>query len=456
MESLLLYIPIIVGILATMFFFGVIVPMMFRTVVSTNDVHIVQSKRKTVSYGKDQPSGNVYYSWPAWMPFIGIKTTTLPVSVFDLRLNDYAAYDKGRVPFVIDIMAFFRIEDSNIAAQRVHSQKELVDQLTGIVQGACRSILAKSEIEEILEERARYGVMFTESTNEQLQAWGVVNVKNIELMDIRDQQGSKVIQNIMSKKQSQIERESRVVVASNNQAAQTAEIEAKQAVMVRQQEADEFVGIRTAQKIQQIGIAEQKANQEIKGQEKATAEKEMAVKQVNFVKQAEIEKEVSIVHAEQDKTTIIIKAEGTKQSLITQAEGAMETARLQAEGIKFQGDAKGAAETAILMAPVNAQTALAKEIGANAPYQNYLVTIKQLEVSQAVGIEQAKALTHAEVKVFSNSGNPSEGIKGVMDLFSSKGGLQIGGMVEAMKATGALDNLPKRSANGSMPASEGH
>src|SRR5688500_12243051 len=101
----------------------------FRSVVSTNDVHIVQSGKKTTRYGKDQAAGNVYYRWPAWLPVIGVKTLQLPVSVFDVSLEGYAAYDKGRVPFVIDVMAFFRITETNMAAQRVHSHPELIEQL---------------------------------------------------------------------------------------------------------------------------------------------------------------------------------------------------------------------------------------------------------------------------------------------------------------------------------------
>jgi flotillin len=44
---------------------SVLLAMSFRRVVATNQVHIVQSRRKTTSYGKDQTSGNVYYAWPA-------------------------------------------------------------------------------------------------------------------------------------------------------------------------------------------------------------------------------------------------------------------------------------------------------------------------------------------------------------------------------------------------------
>lgn len=438
---------IVIGLIVW-FVVSVFVAMSYRVVVATNEVHIVQSRRRTVSYGKDQPAGNSYYAWPAWMPRIGIKVIKLPVSVFDVKLDAYAAYDKGRVPFVIDILAFFRIENSNEAAQRVSSFNELEKQLEGILQGASRSILAQSPIEEILEERAKYGQMFTDATNDQLKAWGVTNVKNVELMDIRDSQGGEVIKNIMAVKQSSIARDSRIAVANNAQAAQTAEINAKQAVAVRQQEAEEQVGIRTAKKEQEIGIAGQQAAQAIKEQEKVTAEKAMAVQEVNNVRAAEIKRGVQIVEADQEKQTAVIRADGEKQRTITLAEGALQQMKLNAEGVRAQGEAKGAAEQAVLMAPVNSQIALAKEIGGNENYQHYLVTVRQIEAGQIVGVEQAKALTAAQIKVIANAGNAPDGVKSAMEILTPKGGTQIGGMLEALKNTEVGERLIAAVTNG--------
>lgn len=407
----------------------------FRAVVSTNDVHIVQSVKKTTSYGKDQPTGNVYYRWPAWLPRIGVKTIVLPVSVFDVKLDSYAAYDKGRVPFVIDVMAFFRITETNLAAQRVHSYAELIEQLKGILQGACRAILASSEIEEILEGRGKFGKMFTEEVDHNLEAWGVQTVKVIELMDIRDAPESKVIHNIMAKKKSLIERQSRVEVAENHRAAQEAEIEAQRQVELQKQNALQQVGQRSAEKDKQVGIANQVAAQEVKVQEKITAQKQMDVEQVNKVRAAEIARDVQVVQAQQKKQTQIIEAEGAKQQTITVAEGNLEQAKLHAQGVRVEGEARGAAEQAVLMAPVTTQINLAKEIGANQGYQTYLVQIRSIEMAQAVGVEQAKALEKADIKVIANSGGVTDGVKNVMDLFTSKGGTQLGAMVEAFAQT---------------------
>lgn len=118
-----------------------LIPLFLRRVVPTNEVHIIQSRKTTKSYGKDTPNGNSYYQWPSWIPIIGITKVKLPVSIFDIDLHAYEAYDKGRLPFVVDVKSFFRITDSNIAAQRVFSTGELVEQLKAVVQGAVRTIL---------------------------------------------------------------------------------------------------------------------------------------------------------------------------------------------------------------------------------------------------------------------------------------------------------------------------
>ena len=189
---------VVVALVIGIFIKSVLWILALRRVVATNEVHIVQSAKLTKSYGKDTDHGNSYYEWPSWLPILGVSKIMLPVSVFDLDLNAYEAYDKGRLPFVVDVKSFFRITDSNVAAQRVASFQELKDQLHAIVQGAVRTILASSDIEAIMQGRSVYGEQFTKEVSDQLANWGVNTVKNIELMDIRDSKDSFVIQNIMS------------------------------------------------------------------------------------------------------------------------------------------------------------------------------------------------------------------------------------------------------------------
>lgn len=186
-----------------------------RVVVPTNMVHIVQSGRKTVSYGKGRTAGNVFYQWPSHIPFIGVTVTELQESVFTVELNNYEAYDSGRLPFKVDVRAFYRISDSDVAAHRVSSFAQLQAQLQAVLQGAVRRVLATNPLESIMQDRSKLGGEFTQEVDPQLTEWGVQTVKSIEFMDIRDHDGSQVIANIMAKEKSRIDMESRIREAWN-------------------------------------------------------------------------------------------------------------------------------------------------------------------------------------------------------------------------------------------------
>ena len=414
---------------------AIMIPLLFRRVVETNEVHIVQTANKTTSYGKDTMNGNSYYQFPSWVPVVGVTKIVLPVSVFSIKIDGYEAYDVGRLPFMVDITAFFRIKDSNLAAQRVTSLEDMRSQLTDIIQGSIRSILASKQLEEILQQRSEFGQEFTLAVKEQLQNWGIEPVKNIELMDIRDSRDSKVIFNIMEKKKSEIEKESRMTVAENRKLAEIAEITAKQATDVKKQEAEKAVGLKTVENEREVAISRQQANQQVAEQEKTTKEKEMEVIKVAEVKKAEIAKEVEIVKAEQEQRKIEIDAdarknakikdsEAQKQSQILNAQGDKEKTFLEAsallemkdkesQGIQKIGSAEAEALRLRELAPISAQIELAKEIGENQGYQTYLISIKQM-------------------KVIANEGNVASGISKIGEVFSSKGGTNIASMLEGL------------------------
>ena len=406
-----------------------------RRVVPTNMVHIVQSKSASTPYGRGKPAGNTYYAWPAWIPVIGVTVTQFQESIFPISLNDYEAYDSARLPFMIDVTAFFRVDDAETVAQRVSNFGELTNQLEAVLQGSVRRILATNPLEEIMQERSSLGQQFTDEVKKQISEWGVLPVKTIEFMDIRDSSKGNVISNIMAKEKSRIEKESRVAVAENMREAETKEIDARRVVEVQRQDAEQQVGIRTAEKEKTVGIADEQAKQEVLTASKVTTEKNMEVQRVQQVKAAEIAKDVAVVAANQQKEVTVVNADANKQQLVINAEGQLEAAKRNAEGIKVEGDAKAAAEQAMLLAPVNTQITLAKEIGENEGYQQYLVTVKQVEANRDVGLEMAKAFSKADLKVIANSGDIGGGIKNLGNMLSSAGGVNIGAMLEGLSQT---------------------
>ena len=406
-----------------------------RRVVRTNMVNIVQSAKATISYGAGQTAGNVYYEWPKWLPKIGVTVIRLPVSNFNLSFDGYKAYDIDRVPFVVDITAFFKIVDTNYAAQNLESFNQMRDQLMEVVQGAVRTILANSTIDDIMIKRAEFGKAFTKEVGDNVKAWGVETVKDLELMDIRDTGDSKVIQNIMAKKKSFIEMESRTEVAKNNKTAEIAEIEAQKESALKNEAALQSVGERTAEKDKMVGVANEQALQEVKEQQKVTKTKEMAVLKVQEVETANILKEVNVVKANEDKETDVITAEGEKQKTVIIAEGNLEETKKDAEGILAKGTAEAEAERLMLQAPVDTQISLAKEIGENQGYQSYLINVEAIKANQAVGMEQAQALQNSDLKVIANSGDVTSGVSNLMDLLTPAGGTSIAGMAEAFSQT---------------------
>lgn len=446
---------IAIGIVALIIFTTMQWILSLRRIVPTNEVHIVQTSKGTVIYGKDtqESKGNAYYEFPIWIPILGVTVTKLPTAVFDLDLNSYAAYDKDRLPFMVDIKSFFRIVNFKLAASRVFTFKELEEQLTGIVQGAARSILAKEDLENIMSERSKYGNMFTEEVSTQLEAWGVEAVKNIELMDIRDSEDSNVIANIMKKKKSQIEMESRTTVAENIKKAKEAEIIANQEVELKQQDAERLVGLKRAKVAQEVGIADEQSKQAVQEQAKVTTEKEMEVKKVRDVQTAEIEKQANVVKAEGEKSVIevnsqanVVKAEADKKVKVLDAQANKEQTELKAqadltvatkgaEGIKANGTAKAEAEKLMQVAQVEGQIKLAEKIGENKEYQDFVIRQEQVKAMCEVGKEQAKNLGNADIKIFANSGSVSDGVSSVGNIFNAKSGLDVASLLEAFVST---------------------
>jgi flotillin len=397
-----------------------------------------------------------------------VQVSTLPLTVFDQSLKDYEAYDKERVPFMVDVMAFYRIADPHLAAERISNMQELKTQLMASLQGAIRKILAEFTIEQIMEGRSEFGVKFTKEVDEDLKAWGVQTVKSVELMDIRDVKGHNVIGAIMAKRISGIDRESREKVAENQRAAQEAEIQARRQVELQQLEAKQQVGMRDAEVAKQVGMAKQRSEQEVAVAEKETITAQMEVKREASERQAEInrnvakidaarDKEVAEVTAARDKNVAVTNAEADKQVQVTKAsaqaevaiktseaektklsniaEGQLKVALNNAQGIAAEGEARGKALEAEKMAPVNAELALQAGIGANKDYQTYMVNMRQVAANEKIGEAQAGALKGADVKIIVTSGDTASGLKKVGDVFTPQGGVQLGAMIEGLKNT---------------------
>lgn len=421
----------VIGLMAIAF------PMAFRRVVPTNMVHIVQTGTHTHSYGKDTNNGNSYYEIPHWVPRFGVLVTELPVSNFELKVANHKIYDKDRLPILLDATVFFRINDSNIAAQRVSDFRELMQQLQAMVESTITNIMSSFDIEQIVEARSEFGAKFEEVISHYLKEWGVVVVRNLAIESVRDGDQSKVIESITAKRSSGISSESRIAIAKNSQAAEQAEIESRKNIEINRANAEKEIGKMKVNSDKEVQVEAQLAAQTLNDQQRVTKEKELEIIRVNNVKSAEINSQVKIVEANQKKQQLEIEAEANFNVEIKNADAKLAQSQREAQGLEAVGKAKAEAEKAMQMAPVQAQIELGKEIGQNAGYQHYLVVMKQVEALKEVGVANSKALEKATVTIVANSSNGAEGLASIGDLFSAKGGTAIGSMLQGFMNTPA-------------------
>lgn len=308
-----------------------VIAIKYRVVVPTNMVHIVNSSSGRRVYGKDSVSGNTYYAFPDWLPKIGVNVTRFPTSNFGVELKGYDAYDEKRLPFQVDVQAFFSMEDADVVSQRVANFEELKSYLQKIVSGAVRKVTASLPLEQILAARSELASKFAEEVVEQLKDWGVKPVNSIEFMNIQDSPNSKVIHDIQKKEESRIDRDSRVTQAENAQIAQAKEIESQRKIAIDKEQAEQQIGLRKAEKAQAVGIAQEQASQAVKEQSKITTEKEMEVERVSQTRRAEIERDVALTTADQRSQEMAIAAEAKKKSDVINAQAEQQTRIIAAE-----------------------------------------------------------------------------------------------------------------------------
>ncbi len=463
----------VIGIVIVVFFlFLLFIMTQLRKVVPTNEAHVVQKGKSSVAYGKWFKWGNVYHAWPSWVPVWWISVQKLPLSIFDLQLNDYKAYDSGKVPFQVDITAFFEIRDPETAAQKVYTISELKDQLNETLKWVVRKVLASKDIVDIMESRVEIKKEFYDQVFGAVKSWGIM-LQNVEFMDIRDADGSQVVTNIMMKKRSEIESESQIEVAENQKKAiiekENKEAEARAAAAAAKSRADiiasdaereaelkviENEKLTQNQEIEKeriLAVQKEEAKQKLYEAEKITAEKQLDVKRVEEEKNAEIAKSIELIRADEQKQKVIIDAEADKEQVRLQAEADKEAIELSATADKIKVELAAEAKKKEIESIWIAEAKTLDYIGtAKAKNKTQMAEAlntfdkesldfmkKELDVnlSEIVDLEKAKALWKADVKVISTGANGWEWVKNFMELFSAKGWTNIGAMVEAAKNT---------------------
>ncbi|MDR1136987.1 MAG: hypothetical protein LBK91_01575, partial [Synergistaceae bacterium] len=160
--------------------------------------------------------------------------------------------------------------------------------------------------------------------------------------------------------------------------------------------------------------------------------------------QARAQKSVIEIEAEAKKTAVEKEAEASKFRIEQVAAATLVQQQNEAKGKQSIGLAEAEAEKAKQLASVTAQTTLAKEVGENKEYQQYLITIEQIKANRDVGIEQAKNIGNAKIEILANAGDIESGLDKITDLFTSKGAAALNGLFAGLEQTEAGKALVKK------------
>ena len=197
----MLQIAMILGTITVIILLCTMYALNLRKIVPTNEVHVIQNGNKTIVYGKNTKTGNVYYAVPTWVPKWGVTITKLPSTVINLSLKDFFVRDKNMLPFLVNIKAYAVVEDFIPAANRVFTIGELKEHLTGTIQSIVTSTFAKEPLKDIIEKRTEYNDGFTNECTPQFQEWGVKPLGKIELIGMSDAEGFDLIKAVEKNQQ---------------------------------------------------------------------------------------------------------------------------------------------------------------------------------------------------------------------------------------------------------------
>ncbi len=387
--------PIYLYYIVVASFVGLFVILAFAwyRVVPANEAHVVVHRSRTRVYsGHKEHSDDgraAYFEVPRFVPFLGVQVQKMLLQMMEVDVPNFLAFDRDRVRFECDIVAYVAVEDAIKAAQRFpEGLGELQKQIVKIVQATTRDMTTKLTIREIINERDLIAKKIHQVLSPEVQKWGM-SLQALELVNISDpaDKSSTVVHDISSIAEIQINSEARQKNAEQRKQARLKEAEAEQMAKLREIERDEAVGKRD--QLKELEIARQR---------QLAQEQTMGVIRIEQVRQAEITRDAAIE-----------RAEGEKQSIIRVKEG-------EGEGVRAVGYAEADAKSRLADA--------LKKINEAA------LDVRRIEKDERIGVTAAEALKNADIR-FINAGAPSS----ILDLFTPSGGANLGGMINALEAT---------------------
>jgi len=364
-----------------------------RRVVARDEAHVVIKRRRVVVYSGTADisgySGSTYYYFPSWVPMLGMDVTQVPLSVLELRVPEMVTFAARNARFALTASVFVRVTDPLKSAQRWPGRhvEDFVSGVKELMENAIRNTTTAFAAEDIIEKKDEIASKLQHALSADMDEYGCI-ITNVGIVDLTDAPGNTVISDIARKREAEINSESRQIVAVKEREARVVEAENRQAAEMRESAAAETIGVRDREKEERVYVSQQKVAQE-----------EMEVEKIRQVRAAAIE-----------------RAQGERQAVILRREA-------EAEGTK----AVGLAEAEVTRNKGLAE-AIAKRVKALNQLQEEGRTFRTIEKDERVGMELAKALQQADLKLVSTGE-----VERFLDLFSADGGAKLGAFLSSLR-----------------------
>ena len=407
METWLLTFIIILAILIT---FAILAAMYTIVPADYVDVVIQKGKMRVLSPHKDynEEGRAAYFRIPAWFFIFGLGMTVhrVPLRMITVDVSNFMAFDIDRARFLCNIIAYVAVTTPVKAAQRFGGKvSELERQVGMIVTATTRDACTKKTIREIINNRQDIIDTINPPLREAIGHWGI-DLKDIELVYFQDPTKAEygetepphVIRDVSSIIEEQINSEARQKNAEQRKIAR-----------VKEAETDEEATKREIRRDEEVAKRQQEKDRAVAEFEKVALAEQFEVRRVDEVKMAEIMKQKALVVANQDREVEEINKERK---------------RLDGEGDKIYLSEKAKGEAAPIrekgLADAEAKMKLQDALNRFGPEAiRALVAERLVEMQRQIGLETAKALTTADLKVFAGGD-------------SARSGFDLGQLIESL------------------------
>lgn len=315
-------------VLAIIFFFST------YKVIGPNEAHVVvfmgRGRKIKSPVVKDGVEGKTAYFY---IPFL-MKRYIMPLTNVKLDIMDIHLNDREMAPYICDVMTWLHIEDPVKAAERLDLSgnvfESLHKDLIAIVQAIARAASMKQEILDIMRDRATFSQGVSKEVDSVLQSWGVQLV-NLEINDIRDQEGSSVIANYESMRKASVQSIARIEVSKRNREAVEAEQGNRKLAEIATADSEKEFRVKQIERDTTVEIKNQEKEQQVAQAAAITNEKKIDALRVTTVGEASVRKEAAVVSATGEGEAVRIR--GEKEANVVTLKGKAEGEAIEAKGL---------------------------------------------------------------------------------------------------------------------------